>query len=252
MIESPNHDARRDDIRFVVLHYTGMESGEAARERLCDPEAKVSAHYLVWEDGRVEALVPEDRRAWHAGVGEWRSVTDLNSASIGIEIVNGGHDWPDADGKLPPFPVAQIKSVVRLLKTMLARYDLTPDAVIGHSDLAPTRKQDPGEHFPWRHLAEQGVSIWPDSAEADATILAGPDDGGREVSLAQRALADIGYAQEVTGRLDDSTRLTLAAFQRRFRPERVDGLLDVQTLARLSALMGAPARDLHTRQPDST
>jgi len=238
---SPNHDERLVPIRFVVLHYTGMESGAAARARLIDPEAKVSAHYIVWEDGRVEMLVTEDRRAWHAGVGEWQGVTDLNSASIGIEIINGGHDFL-IDGELPPFPSDQIESVVALLRDILDRHTLTPDAVIGHSDLAPTRKQDPGEHFPWQHLAEQGVSIWPHTDEDNLTVLAGPDDGGREVALAQRALAEVGYKQEVTGRMDEMTRLTLAAFQRRFRPKGVDGLLDVQTLARLSSLVDKSPR----------
>ena len=231
MSASPNHDERRDSIRFVVLHYTGMETGEAARERLVDPDAKVSAHYLVWEDGKVEALVPEDRRAWHAGVGEWKGTTDLNSASIGIEIVNGGHDYG-----LPLFPDVQIDSVIELVRDILDRHDLEPSSVIGHSDLAPHRKQDPGEAFPWRLLSREGVSIWPESDEADMTVLVGPGGGGRDVALAQRALAEIGYAQEVSGRLDENTRLTLAAFQRRFRPERVDGLLDVQTLARLASL----------------
>ena len=238
---SPNHDARRGLIRFVVLHYTGMESGEAARNRLIDADAKVSAHYLVWEDGKVETLVTEDRRAWHAGVGEWQGITDLNSASIGIEIVNGGHDFA-INNELPAYPPEQIAAVSSLVHDILDRHSLSPDAVIGHSDLAPTRKQDPGEHFPWQHLAEQGVSIWPDSAEDNLTVLAGPDDGGREVALAQRALAEIGYKQEVTGRMDDTTRLTLAAFQRRFRPKGVDGLLDVQTLARLSALVDTSFR----------
>ena len=243
MTSSPNHDERRDEIRFIILHYTGMETGEAARDRLCDPDAKVSAHYLVWEDGRVELLVPEHLRAWHAGVGEWRGVTDINSASIGIEIVNGGHDFG-----LPEFPEPQIEAVVRLVGDILERHGLTPEAVIGHSDLAPARKQDPGEKFPWRELAEQGVSIWVDADEADTSVVAGPGDGGREVSVAQVALAEIGYAQEVTGRLDEATRLTLAAFQRRFRPERVDGQLDIQTLARLAAL----AKHLRARADVST
>ena len=252
-MESPNHDARRDSIRFVVLHYTGMESGEAARERLCDPDAKVSAHYLVWEDGRIDTLVPEERRAWHAGRGQWQGVTDLNSASVGIEIVNGGHDHPGPDGGLPDFPSAQIDAVATLVGGLLDRHGLSPASVIGHSDLAPDRKQDPGERFPWRELARRGLSVWPDTPESDTTILAGPDDGGRNVALAQRALAQIGYAQEVTGRLDARTRLTLAAFQRRFRAERVDGLLDVQTLARLVALLGAlVSRPLHPSPPAST
>ena len=233
---SPNHDERRDDIRFIVLHYTGMESGKAARERLCDANAKVSAHYLVWEDGRVETLVTEDRRAWHAGLGEWQGITDLNSASIGIEIVNGGHDFG-----LPDYPEVQLAAVESLVADILERHGLLPGAVIGHSDLAPRRKQDPGEHFPWRRLAEKGLSIWPATEEADTTPLAGQGDRGRHVSLAQRALAEIGYAQEVTGVLDAETRLVLAAFQRRFRPDRVDGLLDVQTLARLTALVETPS-----------
>ena len=236
MSESPNHDERRDRIRFVVLHYTGMKSGEAARQRLCDADAKVSAHYLVWEDGRVETLVPEDRRAWHAGVGSWRGVTDLNSASIGVEIVNGGHDFA-VGGVLPPYPEAQIAAVVRLAADILARHRLPPSAVIGHSDIAPARKQDPGEHFPWERLAEAGLSAWPDTPETDTRVIAQGGEGGREVSLAQRALAEVGYGVEVSGRMDDATRLALAAFQRRFRPGRVDGLLDVQTLARVSALV---------------
>jgi len=236
MSESPNHDERLEPVRFVVLHYTGMESGEAARERLCDGEAKVSAHYLVWEDGRVETLVEEDRRAWHAGVGEWQGVRDLNSASIGVEIVNGGHDFA-VDGVLPPFPEAQIVAVERLVADILSRYELPGSAVIGHSDLASDRKQDPGEHFPWQRLAEAGLSVWPDADEADIRVIADADQGGREVSLAQRGLAEIGYAVEVSGRLDKATRLVLAAFQRRFRPERIDGLLDVQTMARISSLV---------------
>ena len=236
---SPNHDARTGPVRFVVLHYTGMESGEAARARLCDAKSKVSAHYLVWEDGRVEALVPEHRRAWHAGVGAWQGETDMNGASIGVEIVNGGHDHL-LDGELPPYPDAQVEAVAALVRGILARHDLSPGAVLGHSDLAPARKQDPGEHFPWRRLAREGVGVWPEveGGSGDTTVLAGPDDGGREVAMAQMALARIGYAQEVSGRLDAPTRLALAAFQRRFRPARVDGLLDVDTLERLGALVG--------------
>ena len=228
---SPNHDERRGGIRFVVLHYTGMESGEAARDRLVDPDAKVSAHYLVWEDGRTETLVPEHLRAWHAGVGEWQGITDLNGHSIGVEIVNGGHDHG-----LPAFPDAQVDAVVTLVRDILARHDLPPSAVIGHSDLAPARKQDPGERFPWQKLAEEGASIWPDTDETDTRVLFEKGDRDRGVALAQRALAEIGYAVPVTGVLDADTRLVVAAFQRRFRPERVDGLIDVQTLARASAL----------------
>jgi len=144
---SPNHNARRLPVSMLVLHYTGMHSGAAAIERLCDPEAQVSAHYVVEEDGHVLQLAPESQRAWHAGRGAWRGCTDVNSASIGVEIVNGGHDFG-----LPDFPAPQIEAVIALCQGVLARHPIAACDVIGHSDLAPDRKQDPGEKFPWRQL----------------------------------------------------------------------------------------------------
>ncbi len=148
---SPNFNERRSGFtqpEYIVLHYTGMESGAAALARLCDPAAEVSAHYVVEEDGRIFALVDETMRAWHAGQSLWNGVEDMNSASIGIEIVNGGHDFL-VDGQLPPYPPAQIKAVAKLCRAICKRWNIPPTHIIGHSDIAPIRKRDPGEHFPW-------------------------------------------------------------------------------------------------------
>ncbi len=151
---SPNFNARKLPVSLIVLHYTGMESGAAALARLRDPAAEVSAHYMVEEDGRIFALVDEDKRAWHAGVSVWRGETDINSASIGIEIVNGGHDHG-----LPDYPAIQIAAVIELLRDIMARHGIGPEGVVGHSDIAPGRKQDPGEKFPWDKLAVAGCAL---------------------------------------------------------------------------------------------
>lgn len=153
---SPNFNDRRDGdhVTMLVLHYTGMQSGTAALERLCDPEAAVSAHYLIEEDGRIFRLVAEEKRAWHAGVGFWRGESDINSRSVGIEIVNPGHEFG-----YRPFPAAQMKSVVALSRDIVARHQIAPINVIGHSDLAPSRKMDPGELFDWPLLAAEDVGI---------------------------------------------------------------------------------------------
>ena len=153
---SPNFNDRALPISMLVLHYTGMENGRVAVGRLCDPEAKVSAHYVVHEEGHIHQLVEEGARAWHAGVGNWRGASDINSASIGIEIVNGGHNFPNEDG-LPPYPNAQINAVIALCHTLIERYHIQPWNIVGHSDIAPDRKEDPGEHFPWAGLAAAGI-----------------------------------------------------------------------------------------------
>ncbi|WP_339741735.1 N-acetylmuramoyl-L-alanine amidase [uncultured Maricaulis sp.] len=150
---SPNFNDRKLPVSLIVLHYTGMENGAVALERMCDPAAEVSAHYMVEEDGRVFQLVDEDKRAWHAGVSAWRGETDINSASIGIEIVNGGHDYG-----LPDFPAIQIEAVIHLVADIMARHGIGPEGVVGHSDIAPGRKQDPGEKFPWHRLAAAGCA----------------------------------------------------------------------------------------------
>lgn len=228
---SPNFDDRSLPISLLVLHYTGMETGEAALARLCDPAAKVSAHYLVEEDGRIFRLVDEDKRAWHAGVSEWNGESNINSASIGIEIVNGGHDFPANDGRLPDYPNVQINAVLALSKDIMRRHDILRHNVLGHSDIAPARKIDPGEHFPWQGLAAAAVGIWPDNRDDDQRILFERGARDRGVAIMQSGLAQIGYGAHVTGEYDEATELIVKALQRRFRPERVDGIVDVQTMS---------------------
>lgn len=221
---SPNHDARPPDARlgYVVLHYTGMESGNAALARLRDPQAEVSAHYVVTEGGRVLRLVPEERRAWHAGVGGWAGTDGLNAVSIGIELVNPGHDWG-----LKDFAPRQIAALLGLLGAICDRHGLGPEAVLGHSDVAPARKDDPGERFPWRSLAANGFGLWPGPA-APAT----PDLEG-----ALRALGRIGYRLDLPA---TTPRHLVRAFQRRFRPGRVDGGLDAETMGLILAAAALP------------
>ncbi len=230
---SPNFDERKHPIDMLVVHYTGMETGEAALARMRDPDAKVAAHYMVWEDGRIACLVAEDKRAWHAGVSTWQGDDDLNSRSIGIEIVNGGHDWPRADGGLPPYPDAQIEAVVELSNDILARRAIPQSRIVGHSDIAPARKADPGEHFPWERLAAAGVGFWPSQPDPDQTmgVGLGPRDEGAAVGRLQAALAEIGYGIDKTGAFDEATSLVVTAFQRRWHPARVSGLADIKTVA---------------------
>ncbi|MBK9082545.1 MAG: N-acetylmuramoyl-L-alanine amidase [Rhizobiales bacterium] len=218
----------------VVLHYTGMATAQAALDRLADAQAQVSAHYVVMEDGCIVQMVAEDKRAWHAGRSFWRGETDFNSRSIGIEIVNPGHE-----GGLPPYPARQIRAVCALLEDILRRRGISPARVLAHSDIAPDRKEDPGERFPWRDLADQGLCL----AARAAPIRGQPFTPGPAESLSvQRRLAAIGYAAPESGTWDEQTRLALAAFQRRHRPRRVDGLLDrstLTTLARVEAALSA-------------
>ncbi len=223
---SSNFDDRTLPISMLVLHYTGMESGAAALERLTDPEAKVSSHYVVEEDGRIFQLVDEEKRAWHAGVSEWQGQTNINSASVGIEIVNGGHDFG-----LPEFPDVQINAVIALSKDIMTRHHILPKNVLGHSDIAPKRKQDPGEKFPWQGLAAAGIGYWPENIDTDRRVLFEPGLRDRGVAIVQRGLAHIGYGLQVTGVMDDHTVLVIAALQRRYRPEQVDGLVDIETMS---------------------
>ncbi len=215
---SPNHDARPDGaaVDVLLLHYTGMQSAEAALERLCDPTAKVSAHYLIDEDGRCFGLVEEGRRAWHAGRAEWRGAADVNGRSIGIELVNPGHEWG-----YRPFPPVQMARLAELCRAILARHPIPPRHVLGHSDVAPLRKEDPGELFDWAGLAAQGIGLWPQRAPERR-----PDE-----AEARRRLAAFGY-----GYLDEDFPAVLRAFQRHFRPEAVTGRLDAATAGRLDAL----------------
>ena len=233
---SPNFNDRKLPISILVLHYTGMESGAAARERLCDPAAEVSAHWMVHEDGTVEGLVAEDMRAWHAGVGSWNGISDVNSASIGIEIVNGGHNVPLPDGSLPPYPDAQIMAVIKLSKEIIDRHDIKARNVVGHSDIAPGRKEDPGEHFPWAGLAAAGIGFWPNGLPDDTRVVFEAGDRDRGLSIIQRGLADLGYGASVTGCLDEPTQAIIRAIQRRYRPDRIDGVIDIPVMEILKQL----------------
>jgi N-acetylmuramoyl-L-alanine amidase len=232
-IASPNHGERRGYARpdNVILHYTGMPTGAEALAWLCNPASEVSAHYFVWEDGRIVQLVSEHRRAWHAGRGLWKGASDLNSASIGIEIVNPGHD------ALPPFPARQIEEVIALLRDIGARYAIAPERVLAHSDIAPARKIDPGEHFPWETLWRAGIGHWvaPAQIAGQALYLRGQE--GPPIRALQALLALYGYGVALTGVYDAQTESVVAAFQRHFRPERVDGQADASTIETLRALL---------------
>ena len=228
---SPNFDARVAPPDMIVLHYTGMASGEAALARLRDPAAKVSAHYLVEEDGRVFALVAEARRAWHAGRSFWRGETDINARSIGVEVVNPGHEFG-----YRAFPDVQIAAVMTLLDDMRSRWTIPDARVLGHSDVAPARKTDPGELFPWPILAARGHGLWVDPPDAPGPPL-GEGDEGLGVLALQSALARFGFESHRTGGFDADTSTIVRAFQRHWRPQRVDGVADGGTRARLMALL---------------
>jgi N-acetylmuramoyl-L-alanine amidase len=209
-----------------------MNTTQAALERLCDPGPRVSSHYLVFEDGRTFQLVPEARRAYHAGESSWEGTTDINSRSVGIEIGNQGHDFG-----CPIFPEAQIARVIALCRDIVTRWSIAPCRVLAHSDVAPSRKRDPGEAFPWRRLADAGVGVWIEPAPVEQGPALGPVDGGAEVTKLQRMLADYGYGVPVNGSYDTMTHDVVAAFQRHFRPARVDGVADVSTIKTLEKLL---------------
>ena len=230
-VPSPNFDTRTAPPSLLVLHYTGMQSGEAALERLRDPEAKVSSHYLVEEDGRVFRLVAEERRAWHAGVSFWRGRRNVNGESIGIEIVNPGHEWG-----YRPFPEAQIEAVIALVADIRTRWDIEDRDIIGHSDIAPDRKDDPGELFPWKRLAEAGHGLWAEWPPAPGAPI-GEGEEGAAVFALQAGLTRLGFDLPPSGRFDVATMVAVRAFQRHWRPERVDGIADGETRARLIALL---------------
>jgi len=209
---STNHDDRGDAaIDMLVLHYTGMKTAEEAVARLCDPAAKVSAHYTIDEDGTIYAHVPEARRAWHAGAAFWAGVTDINARSIGIELVNPGHEFGYRE-----FAEDQIASLITLCHSILMRHPIPSWRVLGHSDVAPARKEDPGELFPWERLAKAGVGLWPQTVASDP----GPD-----------ALSRFGYDPNAS--LDK--RIT--AFQRHFRPKKLDGQWDSECAGLLASLL---------------
>jgi len=231
---SPNHEPRKGVARpdILLLHYTGMKTTQAALERLCDPGPRVSSHYLVFEDGRIFQLVPEARRAYHAGASSWEGSTDINSRSVGIEIGNQGHDFG-----CPPFPDAQIAAVIALCRDIVTRWSIAPHHVLAHSDIAANRKRDPGEAFPWQRLAAAGVGAWVEPAPLVRGRALCPGDHGEEVARVQRMLADYGYGITASGYYDATTHEIVAAFQRHFRPARVDGIADVSTVRTLERLL---------------
>ncbi len=242
VVPSPNCEARRDGPRadILLLHYTGMQSSQAALERLCDPIAKVSSHYMVFEDGEVVQMVPEALRAHHAGVSFWAGDTDINSRSIGIEIANPGHDYD-----YPDYPDRQMSAVIELCRDILARNAIPPDLVLAHSDIAPTRKQDPGEKFPWAKLYESGIGLWvkpaPITSDGAPTRSLKQGDSGDAVAKLQKQFAAYGYGLPTTGDYDALTKAVVTAFQLHFRPERVDGIADGSTQTTLRALLAARA-----------
>ncbi len=216
---------------MVVIHYTGMASGEAALSRLRDSEAKVSAHYLIERDGRTFRLVAEERRAWHAGVSFWKGERDINARSIGIELVNPGEEH----GYLS-FPDVQVEALLALIDQIRSRWAVQDGDIVGHSDVAPARKIDPGPLFPWKRLAEAGHGVWVEPAPAPGQALCEEDDGPG-VFLFQAGLSRLGYDCPPSGRFDGATRTIVEAFQRHWRPERVDGAMDGESRSRLMALL---------------
>ena len=217
---SPNFDARGAAVDMLVLHYTGMRTAEEALARLCDPAAKVSAHYTIDRDGRVYRHVPEEMRAWHAGVSYWAGETNVNARSIGIELVNPGHEFGYV-----PFSEAQIAALIDLAHGIRERHDIPSARVIGHSDIAPARKDDPGELFPWRELSEYGLGTWPNGKAAPLT------------KPFETALARFGYGVPPT--VDVPLEKVITAFQRHFRPSRVDGIADDECRSLVAGLPAA-------------
>jgi len=232
---SPNYGPRAagKPVDILLLHYTGMPEAERSLAWLCDPGSSVSCHYFVFEDGRIVRLVDEDRRAWHAGKSYWAGETDINSRSIGIEIANPGHEFGYRD-----FPDAQIDAVIALCRDILARHPIPPERVLAHSDVSPLRKDDPGERFPWRRLAEAGVGRWvPPAPIQDGPVLQRGDSGAAVADLKQR-FRKYGYGLAPESDFDVETEAVVRAFQRHFRPARVDGIADISTLATLHSLIG--------------
>jgi N-acetylmuramoyl-L-alanine amidase len=270
---SPNHDARGTAIDMLVLHYTGMKTAEEALARLCDPQAKVSAHYTIDRDGRVYAHVPEERRAWHAGLSFWAGERNINGCSVGIELVNPGHEFG-----YEPFPETQIAALIDLAGEIMGRHAIPPGRVLGHSDVAPARKEDPGELFPWPQLADFGIGIWPfaqsvrpsvthfvratspasgggkvaehasvfpppHAGEVRVTATAGTGAGGiaePDIDVEHTFLRNLrAYGYGAAPDVDVPQEKVVAAFQRHWRPWQVDGIIDEESAYRLGTLIDA-------------
>lgn len=234
-----NFGCRRevDGPDILLLHYTGMESAQGAIDWLCCEESGVSCHYLVDEAGEVSQMVREADRAHHAGVGSWEGHTDINSRSIGVEIANPGHE-----AGLPDFPAAQMQAVLDLSKDIVKRREIRRHLVLGHSDIAPGRKIDPGENFDWAWLAQNDIGHWVAPAPIRSGQYFQQGDAGQPVEALQSMLSLYGYSVEINGEFDNQTRIVIEAFQRHFRQERVDGIADISTIETLHSLLSS--RDL--------
>jgi N-acetylmuramoyl-L-alanine amidase len=228
---SPNFDERQLPVSMIVLHYTGMPDAQGALDRLTSREAKVSCHYLIDEDGTTYRLVDERKRAWHAGKARWRGTSDVNSASVGIEIVNPGHEFG-----YRPFPDAQIGAVIELIGDIRSRWTIGDDRIVGHSDVAPGRKEDPGELFPWKRLAEAGHGLWVEAPAAPGQPVAEGEESAAVFAL-QAGFTRLGYDLPPSGQFDAATKDVVTAFQRHWRQARVDGIADGETRAQLIALL---------------
>ncbi len=234
---SPNVELRQGGLKpsILLMHYTGMASCEKAIDWLSRPESKVSCHYVVDEDGTVTQMVAEAMRAWHAGVSSWRGERDINSASIGIEIHNRGHGDGYSD-----FPDAQMQAVTALSKEIIERWGIAPEGVLGHSDVAPGRKIDPGEKFDWPGLSAEGIGRWVEPEPPGPLIGTHSRQATAEdVAYVQRLLASYGYGIAVDGDWGEKCRTVISAFQLHFRPQRVDGVIDASTVATLERLIEA-------------
>jgi len=233
---SPNFGPRRETLTpdMIVLHYTGMATGAGAEAWLCDPASEVSAHYLVHEDGRIVQMVRESDRAWHAGKSSWFGRTDINSCSVGIEIVNPGHSLG-----YPGFPRRQIDAVIGLCAGIVQRHSIAAQRVLAHSDVAPGRKVDPGEKFPWKTLFAAGIGHLVPAAPVRRGAALRIGDTGSDVEALQSMLALYGYGAEISGVFDRQTEIVVEAFQRHFRPRLVDGAADGSTLRTLQRLLAS-------------
>jgi N-acetylmuramoyl-L-alanine amidase len=225
---SPNFDDRKQGrVKYLILHYTGMTSGQEAIERLCDPATSVSAHYVVEENGDIFMLVDEDKRAWHAGVSKWEGDTDINDLSIGIEIVNPGHPYPGYESVYRPFPDLQMKALIDLASEVVKRHHIKPSYILGHSDVAWRRKIDPGELFDWALLAKHNLGLWPIEINIDQEVKID------EMRFRQN-LEKFGYD---TGDGKENLTSLISAFQRHFRQKNIDGILDKETFLILETLL---------------
>jgi N-acetylmuramoyl-L-alanine amidase len=225
---SPNFGMRIEgvSVNLLLLHYTGMKSASKALDRLCDQNLDVSAHYLIDESGRIFCLVDESNRAWHAGVAFWGGEKDINSLSIGVEIVNPGHEFGYTQ-----FPNIQMMAVETLCKDIIKRYSIPASRILGHSDVAIGRKQDPGELFDWKRLATNGVGVWPELTPVDGMFEMG------SIMQGQKNLKEIGYGLDVTGKFDQHTKNAVVAFQRHWLPHSLSGEFDIETAWRIKNIL---------------